>query len=187
MANDFGCSSCSIQLYNDFFQFCTYFQSHAKSIASSKRWERPACRPKQTGTVRLAEVIACLIFILMEDLHGLSTCLNLADVQLAEIRKKCLLITVGLLGPLQFCRVTIVREFRLLLLEAFLPVLLITRGNFFNLCVTQFIKRLPVLQFCRLCSRTVDVHLHEKLFQYTQYFTTLTGILREILAGSLER
>ena len=63
-----------------------------------------------------------MIFILMEGLNSLSNFLHLADVQLAEIR------TVGLLGPLQFCRVTIVREFRLLLLKAFLLVLLVTRG-----------------------------------------------------------
>ena len=44
-------------------------------------------------TVRFAEVIACLIFILMEDLNDLNNCLNLADVQLAEIRKKRLLFT----------------------------------------------------------------------------------------------
>ena len=34
------------------------------------------------------------------------------------------------------------------------------------------------------CSNSVAVHLLKKLFQDIQYFTTLTGILRHILAGS---
>ena len=34
------------------------------------------------------------------------------------------------------------------------------------------------------CSNSVAVHLLKKLFQDIQYFTTLTGILRDILAGS---
>ena len=33
---------------------------------------RLACRLRQTGNVHIAEVIACLIFILMEDLNSLS-------------------------------------------------------------------------------------------------------------------
>ena len=123
-----------------------------------------------------------MFFILREGLNSLSNILNLADVQLAEIRKKCLLITNGLLGPLQFCRVTIVREvreFRLLLLEvvsAISSIFVLPNSSNVFLCSKSVASASAISLFIST----------RNLFQYTRYFTTLTGILREILAGSLE-
>ena len=62
-------------------------------------------------------------------------------------------------------------------------MLLVTRSNFFNLGITNSSNVF-------LCSNSVAsasaISLFistRKLLQYAQYFTTLTGILREILAG----
>ena len=104
-------------------------------------------------------------------------------VSCVEIRKKCLLLIKVLLGPFQF----------LLSFESFVSC----ASRLFSLCcwgfaaissffcVTQFIKRLLVLQFCSIRSRNIAVHLLKKLLDVLkQNFTALTGILREILAGS---
>ena len=85
-----------------------------------------------------------ICLILLVNLTGLNNCLkldqplSLTDVSRrlssVEIRKRCLLLTGGLLVPRQFCSVTIAREFCLLRFGAFLLVLLSTRGNLFILC-----------------------------------------------------
>ena len=111
-------------------------------------------------------------------------CLNLADVQLAEIRKKCLLFTKRLLV---ISNSTVLRSF-----ESFVSC---SSRLFFSCCwvlaaISSFFASLNssnvVLcsNFVASFSHNVAVHLLKKLFQYTQYFTPLTGILRDILAGS---
>ena len=138
------------------------------------------------GNVRIAEVIACLIFIFMEGLNSLS---NLSESRRCPAGRDSQEMPPDhqrTPGPLQFCRITIVREFRLLLLEACLLVLLVSRSNSSIFVSLNSSNVFLCSKLCRFCIRDIAVHLHKKLFQYTQYFTTLTDVLREILAGSLE-
>ena len=100
-----------------------------------------------------------------------------------EIRKKCLLLTKVLLGPFQF-----LRSF-----ESFVSC----ASRLFSLCcwvlatISSFFVSLNSSNVF-LCSNSVAseavmslVHLLKKLLDVLkQHFTALTGILREILAGS---
>ena len=175
MANVFGCSSCRIQLCNWLFQFCDVspttrqkhylFQEVGTPCMSAEFQFASSCWSDRVPDLHSHG-----------DLNRIRSCLNLWDVQLRWDSQEMPTVHQG--TPGSFPILTIVREFCLL---RFLG----TRDNLFLLCVTQFLKRLLVLQFCSFWSRNIAVHLLKKLLDaLKQNFTAVTGILREILAGS---